>query len=395
MKKFLLSLLTVGVVCFEATAMEQDNSFLRFFKKNRSYTQVSTNTPQIPLIEDTIVPTGTTPEQMISAFQAAPPKLKAIVEFLKNRERVNRPEYNCHFITGHPGVGKTTVAKAIPFMAKWQCVFRTASELEGTGRNQASEKLLALLNAVITKNKNSVVIIDEINQLLENAESENHDTASTSKSLWTFLDKQHGNKKFFLIGTLNRMEKLPQQIKSRVLGQSTKMVMPKSESFITDLIMSEFNRSKVIVTFRLNGSALKTIQDTVKPKSIRDVQQFVNSCVMGALADAGPTDEVRVHQGHIYDAMREIEEMKKDMKYEEQIDTDEERRHKENIQMHERQFVQTHILQSVDMKQTIGLNLPFISSSTTIPNPTGTLILNSVLTEDQRKMYNEMKPSHT
>ena len=123
---------------------------------------------------------------------------------------------------GKPGVGKTTMAKAIAYkmsLEGWDYQHFTSSDFIKTNRNQTGTYLKQKLDTAAFSPRPIIVIIDEINGFLENTHSENHDTDSTSKALWSFLDEQKDNPQFFLIGTANDISKLPQALQNRLLGR--------------------------------------------------------------------------------------------------------------------------------------------------------------------------------
>lgn len=176
---------------------------------------------------------ATTMEEMHDVWLDAPVLAKNVLR------RILKPHifpngWRSKFFIGKPGVGKTTLAKAIAYKALkadgWNCVFFTATEFSSVGdaRNYTGDRLIGTLRHISDYAKKNgiktIVIIDEINELLENFTSQHHDTGHTAIALWTFLDKQMHNHNFYLIGTLNDGDKIPPQIKDRTKSRYVELI---------------------------------------------------------------------------------------------------------------------------------------------------------------------------
>lgn len=160
---------------------------------------------------------GKTWQEMMEVYQDAPEDMRDIVDHL---EKPCDPEWRAAFVVGPPGTGKTTATLAVPHLAQWYWKFLSGPALAGQYRNEAKERLASELQGVMAQRRKTVLIIDELNRLLENFDSESHDTDTTGSFLWTFLDEQRRNANFFFIGIMNRDDKIPDQVKHR-LGGST------------------------------------------------------------------------------------------------------------------------------------------------------------------------------
>ena len=149
---------------------------------------------------------------------SAPVEVQALPDVLKDpKERADYP-YNCMALVGPPGVGKTTMAHAVAHKAGWDACFISNGHLSDKYRNASSRKLQDMFEGVVLGGEKTVVILDEFNAMVENYDSANHDTDALSRTIWSFLDDQQDNNNLFVIATMNRINKIPVEMKERLLG---------------------------------------------------------------------------------------------------------------------------------------------------------------------------------
>src|ERR1700761_574312 len=160
-------------------------------------------------------------EELEFVFECSPKRAQIIVEHLKDPHYFpHNRDYRSAYFVGEPGSGKTSMARAVAHkMSKegWNYIFIPSTELLGEYRNQTAISLKNKLESAIKSRIPTIIIIDELNRLLENTESKHHDTDTAATALWLFLDRQRNNENFFLIGTMNRVTKLPKPFKDRIL----------------------------------------------------------------------------------------------------------------------------------------------------------------------------------
>jgi AAA+ superfamily predicted ATPase len=161
-------------------------------------------------------------ETMEFVFASSPQEAQCIVNYLQDPNYFPGVEnYRSAFFIGEPGTGKSVTAQAIAHKMSqngWEYKFLSSTSFLREYRNQTAIQLQKELEKIESSNKPTILIIDEIHRLLENTESKHHDTDATATALWTFLDRQKNNKNFFLIGTMNRIHKLPKPVKSRIIS---------------------------------------------------------------------------------------------------------------------------------------------------------------------------------
>lgn len=165
-------------------------------------------------------------DELKSAFEHSPKRAQAILKHLQDPHYFpHNRDYRSAYFVGETGSGKTSTARYIVHeMSKkgWNYKFIGSTELLGEYRNQTAIRLRQELEVAVASKKPTIVVIDELHRLLENAESKHHDTDTAVTAFWLFLDKQRNNKNFFLIGTMNRSNKLPKPFKDRILIDTIK-----------------------------------------------------------------------------------------------------------------------------------------------------------------------------
>ena len=171
---------------------------------------------------------GSSIRELEQVLRGAPQEALDILEtFLNPRGEIDRAA----LLVGEPGVGKTTLAKSMAYLAHklkgWTLVFYSSTDFGSSNdqRNSSGNRLRETLEAIVARNKKAIVILDEIDKILENHNSTHHDTGYMATGLWAFLDRQRHKGNFYLIGTANRVDSIPEPFKERVYD--TTIVLPE------------------------------------------------------------------------------------------------------------------------------------------------------------------------
>lgn len=274
-----------------------------------------------------------------------------IVRHLQDPHFLDLPEYRASFFVGEPGVGKTTLARAIAHKLvglSWIYHFFSCGDFQGKHRGEISQKLKKVFDNLPPTEKN-IVIIDELNQLFDHAENEHYDTGATSKTLWTFLDSQRGNNNFFLIGTMNSIEGAPQQIKSRLLGNIIwleKLTATQNKDLLKHMFL---NHPNTVLDPACTDVLLEsTCTDLMATGTTRDLRQFVGLCA-AIFREQDTESNIRtIRPEHITKACERIVKEREKIKWNNQPETEAQRQqrlHNHLIEKQDEAFVKQLYLQ--------------------------------------------------
>ena len=341
------------------------------------------------------------------AFAQAKKKKKNLVHVLNNQS-LYKVVSRIRLMYGEPGVGKSTLARAIAYKAGWYVACICGRQIRGEHRGSTSIKLQQKLESIVAQHKNTVIIIDEMNRLFEEYNNSNFDTGDTAEDFWTFLDSQEDNQQLYIIGTMNNVDKLPPQIQSRARGSWIKLTRPDAITGTVTLFKRMCMSDQYVLDQTCTDSELTNFLTPLHGKwTPRDYQLLISQAIEIA-REANPiVVPVSITTAHLELSKADIQVSDTDTKYGNKHETREdieERRHKENITMHRDNFVKgvliqrsMHANQSGSSKSG-GFNLGIVSGSyTSSANSTGLIddnITNN-LSDDEIKIYREQQQLNT
>lgn len=283
---------------------------------------------------------------LAKVFAQAPIDVKNIVNHLKDPDFFEEPSYRFAFFIGAPGVGKSTQADAVAaelLQYGWSHQKYASTDFQDKNRGGTAEKLNKVLNSIDPKQK-TLLLIEEINHLFEHADDKHHDTDATSKSLWSFLDAQRFNHNFFLVGTMNKIEDAPQQIKSRALGKNIWISEAVGDAVKIDILRTCFADKKfTTLHISCDDAFFKEYVQRIIDWNIRDLTSLVFKAE-AIFRRKDQTSKKRViRKEHLEEALRELVDEKKRAKWGKKKESTAERQ--------DRLFIQQQFIQLIlDMK---------------------------------------------
>lgn len=337
-------------------------------------------------------------KKMNLVFKSSPKEAQCIIKHLQDPTYFPLNEdYRSAIFVGEPGSGKTTMAKAIAHKMTehgWEYKILSSTSLLGEQRNHTAIRLKKELDEIEASKKPTILIIDELNLLMENSESKHHDTDATAKTLWMFLDKQSGNKDFFFIGTMNRINKLPKPYKNRILSDYITFPLMTDSAikaqFLRDYLASPNTKLDKEVTDDFLNKEVEKIGDS-SGRDLENISKVI--CRTSKMNETTSSSPLIIKQAAITYATDQYLRKKLESDYDIEEETDEQRQnrhHKENMEMQEKHFVQQQVIQiskdsnyhirmSGDSKNDLNINY-YIDSEKEF----------SLISDEQKKLYNDM-----
>ncbi len=281
---------------------------------------------------------------------SAPMRLQNIIESIARNEQGSE-EFKQILLAGPSGSGKSTLAEAIAYKLKRKCLLVDGPSLLSHYRDQAVENLNDLFEELEKYNEKPVLIINEVNVLTDNHTSEHSDTKDTAAQLWCKLDKLKNSNDFLFIGTTNITKKMPHQLQSRFRGSTFIIDMPDAKSR-----RSLLKRHLQKVGLEMDSSFTEEYFDELVQKTASFSHRDLESLIKIAFSFISPNDERKTISRYLFDqAYDEYKNQTENLWDFTDPATDDERRHRENLDQQKKFYEDNKELQL----KTTELNLLF------------------------------------
>lgn len=297
-------------------------------------------------------------------FEHSPKRAQAIVNHLQDPNYFpHNRDYRSAYFVGDPGSGKTAMARAIVYkMSKkgWSYKFIDSTELLGEYRNQTAIRLKKKLQEVVASKRPTIIVIDELHRLLENSESKHHDTDTAATALWLFLDKQRNNEKFFLIGTMNRVTRLPKPLKDRILIDVIKFPRiddPKVKNLIfrraitshnmsfDNAVTNEFLDAELAKLGPCMGRKLHKVSKLLfQIQKMDNKEQIISHVVKKEIITKSVALYIQLQNDMDYDFVEERDDERENRYHIENMNL-QKQHHRENQRLQDQHFIQQQLIQ--------------------------------------------------
>ena len=288
-------------------------------------------------------------EEMEMVLEAAPLKAQFIPKHLEDPQFFPGCEkFRSAYFIGAPGTGKTIAAKAIAYKMSqkgWNCHFISSTELVEGYRNQTCMHIRNELAGIVSSGKPTLIIIDELNRLLENSDSTHHDTDMSATALWSFLDKQLKNPNFFLIGTMNSAEKLPQAFKNRINAHTIPFQSKASPELKIKHLRKKLTNKNSRLHTEITDEFLKNELERIESCYGRGLMHLAMNIAILHKMNTNETPAI-ITKKSVINGINEYLSNEETLKSNTKTETDEERQeryHKENIALQEQHHIENFI----------------------------------------------------
>ncbi len=187
----------------------------------------------------------------------APADIKQLISYLKHPATNKQIIPRRLLLLGPPGVGKTTLAKAIAKEIGRPYYFIEAPFLLDEYKNSGIQNLLREIKPILQRGEPCVIIIDELTELTDQYNKDKAEDSNVAAALWLMLDQCATHPNILFVGTSNKKEgDLPAQIRSR-FEENIIHIDPPNKKERAEILRHHFKHDRVNINEKYFNYLLK------------------------------------------------------------------------------------------------------------------------------------------
>lgn len=285
--------------------------------------------------------------EMEFVFENSPKEAQHIVNHLQDPTYFPMGEnYRSVIFVGEHGADTTIMANAIAYKMSnngWKYKFISHETLQSNAKLSrryvnptTTNNFQNELEESITSGEPTIVVVDGLHNLLENCEIRHHGIDEKATILWAFLDQQKNNDKFFLIGTMHNIDKLPKLYKEKFLFDCIHFEALKDPNIQNKVFRNILKKNNIKVDGEVSDNFL--IEQFQKAGFCRqDLHKLaMKACRITKMNNPEISDDMVIKKASISQAVNELIHLKKVMNYDSKDETYEkqqERHHQERMSL--------------------------------------------------------------
>jgi SpoVK/Ycf46/Vps4 family AAA+-type ATPase len=246
---------------------------------NLAYSNQNGNAPQIPPCTVSNM-AGEQPHDICYQIKRLlKEEAEGRIQFGPSSKKAKSDEKNVFLFEGPTGTGKTTLAEAFAVDSNSHFYRIDAPTLLDRYIGGTKDALMKEINDALAEgkvhNKRVVILIDEIDKLISNTKSADHNEGDAAISaLWCYLDKNQYNSNLFFVFTTNRLNHLPLPFKNRIGSNVISIKSPDAQQRKKLLdFFSERYTTKDLRDY-CSGNNIEKIVNEIENFSIRDIEEL-------------------------------------------------------------------------------------------------------------------------
>lgn len=209
---------------------------------------------------------------------------RSVIDILQNpvkAEKYGAKLPSGMILYGPPGCGKTFFAKHFAEEVGFNYMFATPSTLKSRYINATQENIAKMFEEA-EKNAPTIILIDEINELLPNREGDSHEMAKSAVNEMLAQMDRTGEKGIFIIGATNYPDSIdPAMLRSGRMEKKFYLPPPDLE-LRKALFEMSLNQRKKVLDFGIDYHRLSCLTENYVSS---DIEAIVNEAASMAMAN--------------------------------------------------------------------------------------------------------------